>query len=252
MKSGAHRGEILRMSPDSRHHRGTHPSDAQLFAEEKIPMLRTAAADLSWLLTRGYAPTASLKLVGDHYQLRNRQRVALSRAACGDQELEARLTKCVPAQAITGADLIIDGFNLLITIESALSGGLLLHCRDGCLRDLASVHGTYRSVEETATAIRLAGETLATFRPRSVEWLFDRPVSNSGRLAQKLREEAEAHDWPWMVTVVINPDTMIMTSDKIALTSDSSVLDHVKRWVNFRAEVLSKHVPQAWIIELGK
>jgi hypothetical protein len=240
------------MSPDSRHHRGAHPSDAQLFAKDNVPILRTAVADLSWLLTRGYAPTASLKLVGDHYQLRNRQRVALSRAACGDQELETRLAKRVAVQAIAGAELIIDGFNLLITIESALSGGLLLRCRDGCLRDLASVHGTYRSVEETATAIRLVGETLETFQPRSVEWLFDKPVSNSGRLAQKLREEVEAHGWPWTVNVVMNPDTMIMASDKIALTSDSSVLDHVKRWVNFRVEALSKHVAQAWIIELGK
>lgn len=238
------------MSPDSRHHRGAHPSDAQLFAEEKLPTLRAAVADLSWLLTRGYAPTASLKLVGDHYQLRNRQRVALSRAACGDQELEARLAKCVAVQEMTGTDLIVDGFNLLITIETALSSGLVLHCRDGCLRDLASVHGTYRSVEETLPAIQLIGKTLEEFQPRSVEWLFDKPVSNSGRLAQKLRAEAEAHGWPWTACTVMNPDTALVASDNIAITSDSSVLDHVLRWLNLTHYILTMHLPNAWVVDL--
>jgi hypothetical protein len=140
------------MSPDSRHHRGAHPADFDLFSESQSPILRSAVNDLSWLLTRGYAPTASLKLVGDHYQLRNRQRVALSRAASSDRKLEARRASCIPVSQISADDLLIDGFNLLITLEAALSGGVVLCCRDNCLRDLASVHGTYRSVEETVTA----------------------------------------------------------------------------------------------------
>ena len=43
--------------------------------------------------------------------------------------------------------------NVLITLESALGGGVLLRCRDGCLRDMASLHGTYRIVDETDPAL---------------------------------------------------------------------------------------------------
>jgi hypothetical protein len=188
--------------------------------------------------------------VGDRYQLRNRQRMALARAACADQALQKRQAACVSVQNITDADLIVDGFNLLITIEAALGGGVLLRCRDGCIRDLASVHGTYRSVEETLMAIQLVGDVLQTLEPRSVEWLLDQPVSNSGRLAQKIRKEAKTYHWPWKATVVMNPDTVIMDSEKIAVSSDSSMLDHVHHWVNLSVYVIVERINQAWVIDL--
>jgi len=227
------------MSPDSRQHRGAHPSDEQLFAADRLPVLRTASSELSWLLSNGYAVTSSLKLVGDHHGLCKRQRVALSRVVCADQSREARQAKCLSVQQIKGEDVIIDGFNLLITIEAALGGGVILICRDGCTRDLASVHGTYRSVIETQKAICLIGAVLEMLQPQSVEWLLDKPVSNSGRLAQKIRTEAAEHGWPWNVEVTFNPDTDIIASEKIAISSDSSVLDHVSHWVNFSAYVVS-------------
>lgn len=239
------------MSPDSRQHRGAHPSDAQLFAEEKLPVLRTATAELSWLLSRGYTMTSSLKLVGDHHSLCKRQRIALARAASSDQRRNARLAKCLPVDSIKDQDVIIDGFNLLITIEMALADGIILVGRDGCFRDLASVHGTYRSVAETQPAICLIGEMLEALNPHSVEWLLDKPVSNSGRLAQKIRDAAEKHKWPWEVDVVFNPDNAIIASEKIAVSSDSSILDNVSRWVNFSAYVIAERLPQAWIVALG-
>ena len=41
--------------PDKRTHRGPHPSDTKLFAAGVIADLRTALADFSLLLTKGYA-----------------------------------------------------------------------------------------------------------------------------------------------------------------------------------------------------
>ena len=72
-----------------------------------------------------------------------------------------RRESCVSVEQMHGEQVVIDGFNLLITLEAALSGGLVLLCRDGCLRDLSSVHGSYRSVQETERAINLIGTTLA-------------------------------------------------------------------------------------------
>ncbi len=236
--------------PDSRQHRGAHPSDDKLFNASQIPALGTAAAELSWLLSRGYAMTSALKLVGDHHGLCKRQRVALTRAACSDQNKDARQAKCLAVQDLQGQGLIIDGFNLLITIEAALSGGVILICRDGCLRDLASVHGSYRSVQETRAALSLIGAVLAGLHPVSVEWLFDKPVSNSGRLAQRVRNEAETQGWLWSAGLTWNPDKNIIMSEKIAISSDSSVLDGVAKWTNFSAYLITKHLPQAWLVDL--
>jgi hypothetical protein len=162
-----------------------------LFADESIPALRLATSDLSWLLTRDYAAASALKLVGDRYGLTARQRLAVARAAASDQQIQRRRENCLALEEITDADLLIDGFNLIITVEAALAGGVLLACRDSCVRDLSSVHGSYRSVEETARAINLIGEALAPHRPRSVTWLLDKPVSNSGRLAQQIASIAD-------------------------------------------------------------
>src|SRR5215210_4448632 len=82
------------MSPDNRQHRGAHPSDESLFARDKIPVLRQATSELSWLLSHGYAGGAALKLVGDRYMLAHRQRLAISRAACADVNKKKRTMSC--------------------------------------------------------------------------------------------------------------------------------------------------------------
>ena len=64
--------------PDKRQHRGPHPHDTILFAPDAHPVLRQAAADLSWLFGRGYASVSAVKLVGDRYALNQRQRMAVS------------------------------------------------------------------------------------------------------------------------------------------------------------------------------
>lgn len=236
--------------PDTRQHRGAHPEDPWLFAPSQLPKLRTAVYELSWLLTRGYTATSALKLVGDRHKLNKRQRVALSRAGCSDQECERRQMTCLPVQQIRDQEVLIDGFNLLITVEAALSGGVVLWCRDGCLRDLSSVHGSYRTVMETQPAIELIGGVLGKLAPKSVIWLFDAPISNSGRLAQHIRTNAAAHDWPWNAEVLLNPDTALIDSDQIAISADSHVLDEAVHWVNFSIYLFTQHLSDAWVIDL--
>src|SRR5258707_4740958 len=207
------------MSPDIRKHRGAHPEDKKLFAAEQLPVLRSAVSELSWLLTRDYSLKGALKLVGDRYTLTDRQRLAVARAACSDQSKERRAAALVNAEEIPGEDLIVDGFNLIITVEAALSGGLLMLCRDGCIRDLSSVHGSYRAVNETCTAKQLIGKALEILHPKSVEWVLDSPISNSGRLAQRIRELGNEKGWNWNVETVFNPDAAISKSNRVVISS---------------------------------
>ncbi|MGH9901040.1 MAG: DUF434 domain-containing protein [Pyrinomonadaceae bacterium] len=161
-----------------------------------------------------------------------------------------RLARGLPVTNIEGEGLAIDGFNLIITAEAALGGGVLLVCRDGCVRDLSSVHGSYRSVRETGEAITLVGEALEPLRPAGAKWLLDRPVSNSGRLAQKIRDVAGSRGWLWSVEVVFNPDREIVSAGEIAVTSDSSILDGASRWINFNEYLIRRYLPDAWAVDL--
>ena len=237
--------------PDIRQHRGAHPEDRKLFAEDQMPKLRVAVSELSWLLTRDYAMKGALKLVGDKFALTERQRLAVSRAACSDQSQAHRASTRVTIEGLKGRPVIIDGFNLLITIEAALSDGMLMLCRDGCVRDLSSVHGSYRSVNETDRAIELIGATLDEIGAGSISWIFDKPISNSGRLAQRVRNSAARHERNWSVEVAFNPDADIAASNFTVISSDGPLLDRGEGWTNLARHIVEKRVVDAWLIDLS-
>src|SRR5215216_7654206 len=99
------------MSPDTRRHRGAHPADLELFAPEQLGKLRQSVSELSWLLSRGYNMSSAVKLVGDRHGLRERQRLAVSRCACSDQDRQRRKEHWVPLEQLRNQQVIIDGFN---------------------------------------------------------------------------------------------------------------------------------------------
>ncbi|MEO0472372.1 MAG: DUF434 domain-containing protein [Bacteroidota bacterium] len=227
--------------PSKQRHRGQHAEDARLFGEAYLPSLREAVSDMGFLLSRGYSDSASLKLVGDRHKLTQRQRKALLRVSCPEEAVNNRPRKQVSATDLSAQTLAIDGYNLLITIESALAGGMLFHCRDGCYRDIASVHGTYRKVEETLPALKLIGDTLLELGVEQANWFLDKPVSNSGKLKLMMIEVAKEHAFPWWIELVNNPDrTISELTDQIAISSDGWVIDHGVRWFNLQKHIVDQ------------
>ena len=236
--------------PDKRAHRGPHPDDAALFAPEVLPLLLEATADLSWLLTRGYSNVGALKLVGDRHQLSARQRTAVARSACSDQDLARRRDHEVQSEALRAQPLWIDGYHVLTTVEAALAGGVLLAARDGTLRDMASMHGSYRKVSETRPALELLGETAVALGVSACVWYLDRPVSNSGRLKAVMAALASERGWDWTVELVANPDAVLRQSEAIIATADSAILDQCRTWYNFARDTVTRRVPGARVIAL--
>jgi len=237
--------------PDKRTHRGPHPADEKLFAAEAISNLQSAIVDFSLLLTRGYAEKGALKLVGDKFSLTQRQRLAIMRSACSDEQLASRSQRCLALENLAGRAIAIDGYNVLITVEAAMSGGVIFKGRDGCFRDLASVHGTYRKVTETIPAVELIGQFLRKVGAGKALWLLDSPVSNSGRLKTLIGELARKNNWNWEIELLLSPDAELKKTDLIVASSDSVVLDGCKRWINLAAEIITQKLPFATIIELS-
>lgn len=243
---------MLVAMPDARAHRGPAPKDASLFGQDALVGLRAATAELSWLLTRGYAERSALKLVGDRHGLTSRQRTAVSRCACSDPHLDARRGRALPPGALRDRAVAIDGFNALIVCESALSGAVVLVGRDRAHRDLASVHGTWRRVEETPRALWAIGEVLEAAGAREVRWVIDRPVGNSGRLRALLASEAEARGWPWTIALESSPDRVLAaTTDAVIATADAWILDRAPAWVDLPAAVIARAERPTWIVDLG-
>ncbi len=146
----------------------------------------------------------------------------------------------------------VDGYNLLISIETALSGGPVIACRDGCYRDLASIHGTYRKVEETLPALRLIVDAVSGLGATRVDWYLDRPVSNSGRLKALLAELVEESPMAWNIELPDDPDSVLADYAGVVATSDSWILDRCGAWTNIARRIISADIQQAWIVTLAE
>jgi hypothetical protein len=238
-------------------HRGKHPQDEDLFAVEQRPQLIQAAQEMAWLLERDYSFDAVLKLVGDRYSLRERQRLAVGRAVAPPKVVQNRQAKRIvnPKKGCYA----IDTFNTLLTVEAKLSESVILRCHDGTYRDMASVHGTYRTVEETTKAIEWVATFLSdVYQAESIRWLIDKPVSNSGRLKKRIEDVLEAaafHFSSVSIDVVPDPDYELKRTSDIVITSDSVILDNCLQWANLLGDLFAQsevaNSPDLWLIEFG-
>lgn len=238
--------------PHTPSHRGAAPGDDRLFGPESLPALREATAHLSWLLSRGYAAHSALELVGNRFTLRDRQRLAVGRCACADASLARRRERCVPPDALAGLELWLDGYNVLMVLEAALGGSVVLVGRDGCCRDVLGIHGSYHRVQETVPALRLVGEVTGAWGVSGLHWWLDQPVSNSGRLKALILETAAASSWNWQVDLVMNPDSVLAQTSELVATGDSVILDGCAGWVNLAREVVDARIPGARRVDLWR
>ena len=227
--------------------------DGELFGPGRVEDLRRAVADYSLLLTRGYPEEVSLKLVGDRFALRARQRTAVRRCSCSDRALALRLERRVPLEEIRGRTLLIDAFNLVILLESAFGGGIVLRGRDGCLRDLAELRGSYRIVRDTPEVVDRLCAFLRAFEPARADWLLDRPVSNSGRLRVLLAEVGERRGLPGRVLLVPDPDRLLVgerARDAVVATADSRILDEGPPWCDPASAFLERSAMGSVVLDL--
>lgn len=231
-------------------HRGPASQDEHLFASARLPLLRTAAADYCWLLDRDYAPRSALELVGNRYSLTARQRMAVSRYACSEADVFRRAKSRIETAAVRSRELWVDGYNVLTLIESALSGGIVIACRDQCFRDIAGVHRRYRKVSETIPALELVGKAISNLQVTVCRWWLDQPVSNSGRLKALISEMAQEKGWNMDVELVFSPDHVLSRTEHVVASSDGIILDRCTGWLNLAREIIINEIQTARIVDL--
>lgn len=227
--------------------RGYSTKDEYFFSGPELEKLKLAHDDLRELLDRGYKYGPAVTFVGSHYQLTARQRNALRRASASRKQCAAREKKRLGIDP-AGYDLLkIDGFNLVIALETALSGSLLVLGDDNVLRDLAGLRGTYRLLRQTGTALDLIGKTLNEMKVRRILFYLDSPVSNSGRLRGLILAKADEWKIPVQVELVPNADRYLCQEEKI-VTGDSVLLDSCRSWLNLSRIIIEQNLPAAWIV----
>jgi hypothetical protein len=199
--------------------------------EENLIM---AARDIRYLLDKGYPKGSAVRFVSDHYGLEKNRRYILSRNVLAPEIASARRMKSVPCSEIRGHHVIIDGYNVLITIESYLKGEDMWIGDDGFIRDN---RGVFRNHVNDAATLRSVELMLFVLRRSAVgdtTVLLDEQMGMSGQLAQVIRQKmAEAGVNGRVLTSASTDHDLKQTrGDTIVATADGVIIDAVEMVVD--------------------
>jgi hypothetical protein len=230
--------------------RGYVPEDEKQFTGKQLELLQKAADEVQFLLDRGYDVKPVTTFVGNHYLFSERQRLALARSVSAKEYIQKRVNKEL-LQTERGnlpETVHIDGFNTVITLEVALSGSPVFYCRDGALRDLAGLRGTYRVIDKTQTAIELLLRQLKLLHISEAVFYLDAPVSNSGRLSGLIRQCAKRYSISVQTQIIPDVDRVLEQMEGV-ISGDAIILNCCKSWLNV-LPTIAEQIESVWKIQL--
>ena len=135
-----------------------------------------------------------------------------------------RRSKVVPLEALGKKAVFVDGYNVLIIVESILAGCDVYLSDDGFLRDTRGIFRSYRASEFTVPALSEILDILTKAGPERVEVLLDQQIGMSGQLAAQIGEMM-AKRGSWTARTVRDCDRQLKTEQGIVATADGNVID---------------------------
>ena len=204
--------------------------------------LQEPAQDFRYLLTRGYPRKVTLELVGNRYGLTFDERHLLHRGVFSSADSQVRRKKRTSIKEIRDRDLAIDGHNVLITIEAGLSGRPLVLADDGFIRDISGLSGSFTKSKVTEIAIELILNVLKKWKPRKTLFLFDAPISMSGKLAEEIGDRLNQANLPGDAMAIKVPEKILIGFPGIIATSDTAIIDQSEKVLDLAGYILRRHL----------
>ncbi len=197
-----------------------------------------AAKDLKYLLDRGYNRKTSLDFISGRYQLKKQEKNLLYRYVFSDEEIIRHKYKLIPLNEIRNKKLVVDAYNVLITVEAIADKEKLIEGMDGFLRDFRGVFSSYRFSEKTETALDEILRLLIGYKPEDVLFIFDSQISKSGELAGYTRGRLGDFDIGGDAKTSDSADKEIIELNRITATTDTVIIENVDRVVDIGRELL--------------
>ncbi len=198
--------------------------------------LERAVNDLRYLLNRGYPRDSAVEYVSDHYQLELERRHLLARCVFSEDEVRAHESKLIDPSEVEDREVGVDGYNVLITVESILEGERVIVCDDGVTRDLQAIFGKYKMTDSTDEALIEVLDALEDMNPERVVMLFDKQVSKSGELAGLARRKMEERDFEGSARTTVGTDAKVWEHE-VSASSDRVIIERSEKALDVPAEV---------------
>ncbi len=202
--------------------------------------IQLGCEDLKLLLDRGYPKEYALWFIGDHHGLTTAERNLVMRQAYSEQEISSTQAKLKPISYLAGRHFVIDGFNVIITLEQALFTGGAFKCMDGLIRDNAMAFSNYKITDNTRKTVDEVIDLLAESKPKDVTWVFDSQLSGSGSLSQYVMRRQREAGIPGESMTSPTADHQIYRLNLLTATSDSALIKRLNEIIDLPAAVLDK------------
>ncbi|MCD6369198.1 MAG: DUF434 domain-containing protein [Thermoproteales archaeon] len=193
-----------------------------------------AIIDYKFLLNRGYNRARALRIVEERYKLNPIERMFLFRSVYSEREIVERLSKRVSLRELKGKILLVDGFNVLITIQSALDEDPLIICDDLFVRDLSSAFRRIKIDDKMYNALTVFLEEVKKIIPyiKEIMIFYDAPVSRSGVFAQYSRRKLNEMGFKGTAVAVKRTDRAVLDMEGIISSSDSFIISKATKIVD--------------------
>jgi hypothetical protein len=177
------------------------------------------------LVNCGYPKDTAIRFVSNHHRLPIEQRFVLARVVVSSNTACRRLSKAIPLEALREKAVFVDGYNVLIIVESILSGCSVYLSDDGFLRDTRGIFRSYSASEFTVPALSEILDVLTMVGPDSVEILLDQQIGMSGQLAAQITGMMAKRGLDWTARTVRDVDRQLKMAQGIVATADGNVID---------------------------
>ena len=214
-----------------------------------MPDPEAAVSEIRYLLERGYPKKSAITYVCNHHRLDLEFRHIFTRIMYPQSTITSRRAKTVGCEDIEHNEVWIDGYNVLIGVESALRGDPVYLCDDGFLRDTRGVFRNFHSSDETEQALHEILSVLALHNPKRVEIVFDSQISKSGEMARQVYRKMKALGISGCARTSKQADFDLKKCNKLVATSDGGIIDAVEHVVNLQSCILERLQIKPIIIE---
>ncbi|MBA7597530.1 hypothetical protein ES703_04533 [subsurface metagenome] len=198
-----------------------------------------AVQNLRYLLNQGYPRESAVNFVANHYRFPLNQRHLLARCVFSKIEIVEHRRKAIRAGAVRGKRLGVDGYNVLITLESIFTRKQVVRCGDGYIRDLRAIFGKYRISPATTRALAELLRIIARAKSSHVEFLFDKQVSRSGELAGMVRQRLKQAGLKGDAQAIGGVDLKLRSFDVVA-SGDRAIIRRARAIWDIPAELLKR------------
>jgi hypothetical protein len=214
-----------------------------------------AVIDYKYLLNRGYSVKSSIQIVTARYQLNKLQYAVLYRCIHPDSEAYSIRGKIVSVENVEEAYLLIDGYNVLITVDSGVMGEPVFIGDDMLLRDIRKSYRKFKYDHEShGKLIDLILKYVVELKPRHVSIILDEQISYSGELASAFRDRIKEYNILGDAYTAKKTDTLLSEAvgDTVVASSDIVVVRKASRIFDLARYIIEKEKPESIVDIVNK